>query len=296
MPVLDPGRGRVKRGYLWSYVRDERPFGGTDPPAVWFAYSPDRKGEHPRRHLRDFAGLLQCDAYAGCNALLQSRVPSSDTNAAGAQITRVLCMAHARRHSHDLYVAVKSPIAHEAIERIGELYRIEREVRGLSPQRRREERQTHAVPLLRSLQRWLTLTLRQVSRRSALAKAIRYMLKPAHWQALTYYCEDGCADIDNLAAERSIRPIALGRRNFLFCGSDAGGERAAAMYSLIGSARLSGIEPERYLRHVIERIADHPINRIDELLPWNVNLSSVQTPVVLTTDGNADHGHTCAAH
>jgi transposase len=294
MPVLDPGRGRVKRGYLWSYVRDERPFGGTDPPAVWFAYSPDRKGEHPQRHLRDFAGLLQSDAYAGFNALLQSRAPSSGVDS-GTRITRVLCMAHARRHFHDLYVAVKSPTALEAIERIGELYRIEREIRGLSAERRREERQAQAVPKLRSLQQWLTVTLRSVSRRSALAKAIRYMLKPAHWQALTHYCEDGCADIDNLAAERSIRPVALGRRNFLFCGSDAGGERAAAMYSLIGSARLNGIDPERYLHHVLERIADHPINRIDELLPWNVRLSSAPTPVVSTLDGNAEHEHACAA-
>lgn len=288
MPVLDPGRGRVKRGYLWSYVRDERPFGGTDPPAVWFAYSPDRKGEHPHRHLRDFAGLLQSDAYSGFNALVQQR---ADAETAGARITRVLCLAHARRHFHDLYVAVKSPVAEEAIKRIGELYRIEDEIRGLSPQRRCEERQRHAVPKLQSLQQWLTLRLRQVSRSSALAKAIRYMLKPAHWQALTYYCQDGCADIDNLAAERSIRPVALGRRNFLFCGSDAGGERAAALYSLIGSARLNGIEPERYLRHVLERIADHPINRIEELLPWNVSLPPEHTPMP-TPDGNAEHVHT----
>jgi transposase len=270
MPVLDPGRGRVKRGYLWSYVRDERPFGGADPPAVWFAYSPNRRGEHPRRHLRGFAGLLQSDAYAGFNAL-HRHAPNS---AAETRITRVLCMAHARRHFHDLYVAVKSPIALEAIERIRELYRIEREIRGFSPDRRREERQKHAVPLLQSLQQWLTSRLRQESGSSSLAKAIRYMLKPAHWKALTYYCQDGCAEIDNLAAERSIRPVALGRRNYLFCGSDAGGERAAAMYSLIGSARLNGIEPERYLRHVIERIADHPISRIEELLPWKIRWPS----------------------
>jgi hypothetical protein len=205
-------------------------------------------------------------------------------------------MAHARRHFHDLYVAVKSPTALEAIERIGELYRIEREICGLSAERRREDRQAQAVPKLCALQQWLTVTLRQVSRKSALAKAIRYMLKPAHWQGLTHYCEDGSADIDNLAAERSIRPVALGRRNFLFCGSDVGGERAAAMYSLIGSARLNGIDPERYLRHVLERIADHPINRIDELLPWNVDFSSALTPVVSTLDGNAEHEHACAAH
>jgi transposase len=294
MPVLDPGRGRVKRGYLWSYVRDERPFGGTDPPAVWFAYSPDRKGEHPQRHLRAFAGLLQTDAYAGFNALLKLRSKSSDS--AGRRITRVLCMAHARRHFHDLYVALKLPIAREAIERIGELYGIEREIKGLSPEQRREERQTHSVPRLKILHEWLELTLRQVARRSALAKAIRYMLKPEHWQSLTYYCEDGHADIDNSAAERSIRPIALGRRNFLFCGSDAGGERAAAMYSLIGSARLNGIEPEGYLRGVIERIADHPINRVEELLPWNVKQTSPTAHTAPADDAKESHGHAHIAH
>jgi transposase len=293
MPVLDPGRGRVRRGYLWSYVRDERPFGGTDPPAVWFSYSPDRKGEHPSRHLRDFSGLLQSDAYSGFNALLQRR--SSDA-VEGARITRVLCMAHARRHFYDLYVAVKSPVAREAIERIGELYRIEREIRGCSPEQRREERQKHAVPRLKSLQEWLTVMLSQVSCSSALARAIRYMLKPEHWKSLTYYCEDGRADIDNSAAERSIRPIALGRRNFLFCGSDAGGERAAAMYSLIGCARLNGIEPEAYLRYVLERIAHYPINRVEELLPWNVTLPSAHAQIVPTDTGNTDHGHTRIAH
>jgi transposase len=270
MPVLDPGRGRTKRGYLWSYVRDDRGSGGHDPPAVWFAYSPDRKGLHPQRHLRDFAGLLQTDAYAGFDAIAE-RVPRKPLQ--DARTRRVLCLGHARRRFHDLHVAVGSPIAFEALERIGELYRIEREIKGCAPQERYRARQAHAVPHLQALHAWLTHTLVKVPKSSELAKAIRYTIKSAHWPALTYYCEDGRAEIDNLAVERQIRPVALGRGNYLFAGSDAGGERAAVAYSLIGTARLNAVDPESYLRHVLERIAEHPINRVQDLLPWNVPLA-----------------------
>jgi hypothetical protein len=174
-----------------------------------------------------------------------------------------------------LYVAINSPIAREAVERIGELYHIEREIRGLSPEARRCERQARSVQKLHALHTWFMSVLVQLSKKSELAKAIRYAVKPAHWQALTYYCENGHVEIDNNAAERSLRPVALGRKAFLFAGSDAGGERAAAMYSLIGSAKLNGLDPESYLRHVLARIADHPINKVDELLPWNVTLAPV---------------------
>jgi transposase len=250
-------------------VRDDRDSGGHDPPAVWFAYSPDRKGAHPQHHLRDFAGLLQTDAYAGFDAIAE-RAPRKASADARAQ--RVLCLGHARRRFNDLYVAVNSPVAFEALQRIGELYRIEREIKGCTPQERYRVRQEQAVPLLQALHAWLTNTLVKVSKSSALARAIRYTIKEAHWPALTYYCKDGRAQIDNLVVERQIRPVALGRNNFLFAGSDAGGERAAAAYSLIGTARLNGLDPERYLRYVLERIADYPVNRIADLLPWNVSL------------------------
>jgi transposase len=277
LPVLDPGRGRTKTGYLWTYVRDERPWGSTRAPAVWFEYSPNRRGEHPRQHLREFQGVVHADAYSGFNDVFEC-FPNRKARrqlkarAGPGRIKRSLCWAHARRKVYELYIALNSPIALEAVLRIDKLYTIEREIRGLTADDRLRERQDCAVPLLDALYTWLVSQLAKLPRKSELAKAIRYIVKPEHWPALTYYCSDGRAEIDNNAAERSLRSVALGRRSYLFAGSDAGGERAAAMYSLIGSCKLCGIDPERYLRHVFERIADHPINRIDELLPWNVDL------------------------
>ena len=188
------------------------------------------------------------------------------------RLKRSLCWAHARRKLFEMYVALNSPIAAEAVERIDALYTIEREIRGLNPDTRLSERQTRTVPLLEELHSWLTAQLARLPRNSALARAIRCTLKPEHWPSLIYYSTDGRADIDNNTAGRSLRDVALGRRSYLFSGSDAGGKRAAAMYSLIGCCKLNGIDPEAYLRHVFERIADHPINRINELLPWNVTL------------------------
>jgi len=257
IPVLDPGRGRTKTGRLWTYVRDDRPAGSTDPPAVLFRYSPDRKGEHPQGHLKRFAGILQADAYSGFNDLYER----------GA-ILEAACWAHARRAFYDLHQSTNSPIAGEALERIAELYEIETDIRGQLPEERQRQRQAHAQPLLESLRAWLQQTLARVSKKSELAQAIGYVL--SRWTALTRYCSDGRIEMDNNAAERALRAVALGRKNFLFAGSEAGGERAAAMYSLIGTAKLIGLDPEAYLRHVLERIADHPINRIDELLPWLV--------------------------
>ena len=257
VPVLDPGRGRTKTGRLWTYVRDDRPAASTDAPAVLFRYSPDRRGERPKEHLAPFAGILQADAYAGFGYLYE-----------GGQIREAACWAHARRAFYELHQANNSPIAAEALQRIGALYAIEAEIRGRPPDQRAGLRQARAGPLLESLREWLRHTLTRVSKKSELAKAIGYVL--TRWTALTRYCNDGRIEIDNNAAERALRTVALGRKNYLFCGSDAGGERAAAMYSLIGTAKLSGLDPQAYLRHVIERIADHPINRIEELLPWNV--------------------------
>jgi transposase len=258
VPVLAPGNGKTKTGRLWTYVRDDRPAGNNAAPAVWFAYSPDRKGEHPEQHLGKFRGTLQADAYAGFNQLY-----------ADGRIQQAACWAHVRRHFYDLEQAHASPIAQEALQRIVALYKVEDQIRGKPPEERRAVRQAESKPLLDSLRQWLETTLSKLSRKSDTTAAIRYAL--SRWDALTRYIEDGHIEIDNNAAERSLRGVALGRKNYLFAGSDAGGERAAAIYSLIGSAKLNGLDPEAYLREVMTRIADHPINRIKDLLPWNIN-------------------------
>jgi transposase len=261
VPVLCPGKGTTKQGRLWTYVRDDRPAGSADPPAVWFAYSPDRKGEHPRKHLKDFRGVLQADGYAGFERLYNEADPVHP-------IKEAACWAHVRRKFYDIHVATNSPLASEALNRIGELYGIEEEIRGQSPDARRQARQTRGGPKLEALHRWMHTTLKQISQKSELGGAIRYAL--SRWTALTRYRDDGTIEIDNNTAERALRAVALGRKNYLFAGSDAGGERAAAIYSLVGSAKLNGLDPEHYLRHVLARIAEHPINRVADLLPWNV--------------------------
>ena len=256
VPVLDPGRGTTKTGRLWCYVRDDRPFGGTAPPAVLYRYSADRKGEHPRTHLAGFRGILQADGYTGYAGLYQSGV------------TEAACMAHCRRPFFDLHASTGSPLALEALQRIAALYAIEATIRGQSPEARLAVRQAQSAPLFSDLRTWLEATLSQISGKSALAVAIRYML--SRWNALTVVLRDGRACIDNNAAERAMRPIPLGRKNWLHAGSDAGGERAAAIFSLTETAKLNSLDPEDYLRQVLERIAEHPVKRVHELLPWNL--------------------------
>jgi transposase len=266
VPVLAPGNGKTKTGRLWTYVRDNRPAGDTAAPAVWFAYSPDRKGEHPAQHLGKFRGTLQADAYAGFNQLYQD-----------GRIQQASCWAHVRRHFYDLEQAHASPVAREALARIGALYAIEEQIRGKPPDQRRAVRQVQSKPLLDALRTWFETTLSKLSRKSDTTAAIRYAL--SRWDALLRYIEDGHIEMDNNAAERSLRGVALGRKNYLFAGSDRGGERGAAIYSLTGSAKLNGLDPETYLREVLTRIPDHPINRIEELLPWNIN----STPTEVST-------------
>src|SRR6059058_2456561 len=257
VPVLAPGNGKTKTGRLWTYVRDDRPWGDQTPPAVWLAYTPDRKGEHPKAHLSEFTGTLQADAYAGYDAVYED-----------GRVKEAASMAHVRRSFYDLYEAHKSAVAKESLERIAALYTIEEEIRGRSAEERREIRNARSRPLLESLKQWFEETLGKLSTKSDTTKAIRYALK--RWDELMRFCNDGHLEIDNNAAERSLRAVVLGRKNYLFAGSDAGGERAAAIYGLIGTAKLNGLNPEAYLREVLSRIADHPLNRIEELLPWNL--------------------------
>jgi transposase len=257
LPVLAPGKGRTKTGRLWVYVRDERPMGSDVAPAVWFGYSPDRRGERPQADLKNFTGILQADGYAGFDALY-----------ACGRVSEAACWAHARRKYFELHEDTGSPQALHALQRIAELYAIEKVIRGKPPDERQRLRQEQSAPMLAALKQWMDQTLAATSAKSDLGKAILYSAR--RWAALTRYADDGRIEIDNSAAERGLRCVALGRNNFLFAGSDAGGERAAAMYSLVGTAKLNGLDPQAYLRYVLKHIADHPVNRIDELLPWNV--------------------------
>jgi transposase len=266
VPVLAPGTGKTKTGRLWVYLRDERPYGGRAPPAVVYRYSPDRKGEHPRAHLAHFHGFLQADGYSGFGPLYATAIGQP------ASVTEVACWAHVRRYFYDIHVASNAPIATEALQRIAQLFDVERAAMGRSPEQRRLLRQRLARPVIDDLAAFLDASLATISGRGDLAKAIRYAR--SRWIALTRYLDDGTLEISNNAAERAIRPLALGRKNYLFAGSDAGGERAAAAYTLIETAKLNELDPEVYLREVLGRIADHPINRIGNLLPWNIGIKS----------------------
>jgi transposase len=272
--VLAPGTGKTKKGRLWTYVRDGCGWGSTDPPAVWYRYSPSWHGKYPQKHLASFEGKLQVDAYAGFEPLFVA----SKLNMA-ARVVEIACFAHVRRKFFDLYEALKSPIAKEALDRIGQLYQIERAIRGESAQARQAARQEHAVPLLAALHAWMLEQSVKFDKGSTFATAFNYAFN--NWAALQRYTQDGHLEIDNNIAERSLRGAGVGRKNYLFFGSDSGGERAAIIYSLIETCKLNHIDPQRYLHYVLERIADHPINRIEELLPWNL-AAQLQQPAQVT--------------
>ena len=261
VPVQEPGSGKTRTARLWVYVRDDRNAGSQMPPAVWFAYSPDRKGIHPQNHLAGYSGVLQADAYGGYRALYES-----------GRITEAACMAHARRKIHDVHARAPTDITTEALQRIGELYAIEAEVRGCSAEQRLAARKTRAAPLMQSLYDWIQQQMKTLSRHSDTAKAFAYLLK--QWDALNVYCSNGWVEIDNNIAENALRGVAVGRKNWMFAGSDSGGEHAAVLYSLIGTCRLNNVEPEKWLRYVIEHIQDWPANRVRDLLPWKVNLTA----------------------
>jgi transposase len=262
MKVLAPGNGQTKTGRLWVAVRDERPWSGEAPPAAFYMYSRDRKGEHAEALLGGCRGFLHADGYAGFN-----RVFSPDPITGQPRLTEISCWAHFRRKIYEFYENTKAPLAKEALEQIAPLFEIEARINGQKPEQRLAVRQADAVPLLKELKTFLDNVLAQISGSSNLAGAIRY--GTSRWPKLTHYTTDGRLEMTNNAAERAMRPLALTRKNFLFLGSDSGGNRAAAMFTIIETCKMNGLNPEAYLRNVLARIADHPINRIRELLPWN---------------------------
>jgi transposase len=255
-PVLDPGRGRTKTGQLWAYARDDRPWGGADPPAVAYVYAPDRKAERPIAHLAGFKGLLQVDGYAGYRALAEK-----------GGVRLAFCWAHVRRRFYELAAAGPAPIASEALARIAALYAIESDISGRGAEERRAIRQDRSAPIVATLEQWLREKLALISQKTKLAEAIRYAL--SRWEGLSLFLDDGRIEIDSNAVERTIRPIALNRKNALFAGSDGGGEHWAIIASLIETCKLCGINPQAYLADTLTKIVNGHLNsQIDSLLPW----------------------------
>ncbi len=253
--MLAPGTGKTQTARLWTYARDERPWGGTTPPAAWYRFSGDRKGQHPKDHLARFRGWMHADGYAGFEDLYRS----------GA-IREVACMAHVRRKFVDIHRSQGSPIAEEAIGRIAQLYAVEKEARGSPPDIRVALRKAHAAPVFDDLARWLAMQLTTISGKSPLAAAIRYAL--TRMERLRPYLDNGILELDNNAAERGMRAIALGRKNYLFVGSEAGGKAAAIAYTLIETAKLNAVDPHAWLADTLARIPDYKITKVDDLLPW----------------------------
>jgi transposase len=257
IPVLDPGRGCTKTGRLWVYARDDRPWCGPDPPAVVYLYSPDRRAERPAAHLARFSGVVQVDGYPGFERL-----------STAGKIQLAACWAHARRKFYEVHQATGSPVAAEALRRIAELYAVEATVRGQAAEARKSVRHAKSLPLVSAMKMWLETQLNRVPPRGGVGDAIRYAL--TRWSALCRFLDDGRIELDNNTVERAIRPIALGRKNHLFAGSDGGAARWATVASILATAKLNDVEPFAYLTEVLERLSNgHPMNRLDELLPWN---------------------------
>ena len=258
VPVL--AKGKTTTGRLWTYVRDDRPFGGPAPPAAFFLYSPDRSGKHPRQHLATYSGILQADAYGGYAELY---APGRKQGL----ITEAGCWAHARRNFYELAQLRQAPLALEAVRQIDKIFALERDLNGQTAEVRLRTRQEQVRPLAEAFETWMRLQRSNLSRHAEVAKAIDYMLK--RWPSFTRFLDDGRICLTNNAAERALRGIALGRKAWLFAGSDRGGERAAAIYSLIVTAKLNSIDPQAWLADVLRRINDQPTSRLAELLPWN---------------------------
>lgn len=259
-PVLDPGRGKTKTGYLWAIARDDRPWSGADPPAVAYTYAPGRGGEHAALLLAGFNGVLQVDGYAGYDR-------QADATRPGGPLALAYCWSHFRRRFYDIAKAGNAPIASDALARIGQLYAIEAEIRGRPADARRAERQARTRPLVEELRAWLDGELKRVSGRSPIAEAMRY--GTSHWQGLSRFLDDGRIEIDTNVVERSIRPIALSRKNALFAGSDEGGANWAIIASLIETAKLNGVDPHAWLTDTLTKLVNRwPAARIDELMPW----------------------------
>ncbi len=258
----DKGLGKgVKQGRIWVYVRDQRPWAGQAPPGAVYYFSPDRKGEHPRKHLASSRGILQADAYTGFKELYERRADGT------AQFREAACWAHLRRDFHDIWTSDKSGIAKEALDRIGKLYDIERRIAGQSAALRRTVRQDKSKPQVEAFRAWAEQQLTRIPGKSDLAKAFRYGL--SRWESFCLFLDDGRVAIDNNPAERGMRPIGVGRRNWLFAGSDTGGETLARAMTIIETAKMNGLDPQAYLANVLDRIHDHKVNRLTELLPWN---------------------------
>ena len=272
VPVL--AKGKTATGRLWTYVRDDQPFGGPEPPAAMFHYSRDRRGEHPSKHLAGYAGILQADAYAGFNDLYHPGRKPGPVTEAGCPVSFAditpwdrCAMAHGRRKLFDLARVARAPLAAEAVRRIDAIFDIERNINGLPAEQRLALRQTQVAPLVAGLETWMRAARGKMSRHAEVAKAMDYMLK--RWDTFSRLLDDGRICLSNNAAERALRGIALGRKAWLFAGSDRGGDRAAAVYSLIVSAKLNDVDPRAWLADVLRRIADHRTSRLHELLPWN---------------------------
>jgi hypothetical protein len=260
VPVLDPGRGRTKTGWFWTIARDDRPWGGADPPAVAYTYAPGRGREHARALLGGYRGILQCDGYAGYKKLAAAATGPGPSAVA-------YCWSHARRQFYDLAVKAKAPVAVEALKRIAAIYAIEAEIRGASPARRLADRLARSRPLVEDLFAWLVATLPKLPARSTMAEAIRYALN--HRDGLLRFLDDGRIELDTNSVERAARPVALGRKNALFAGSDEGAENWAAIGSLIETCKLNSVDPQRYLADLLTLLVEGwPQARIDELMPW----------------------------